>query len=595
MAGDYLPVAELFASLGLDMSQLTDGLAEARVRLSDINPEIISANNLLRELGHSGAATETEIAALTLALQDAFEANKAMESARRQALTDNKKVLAETALAQQEFYAEERAGIQNGIEAYKQHTAQVKASMAAEVAIQQEYAQLTKQFRGQEILQEQQLIAEKQAENVRYQAWWSRALREQEEATKVVYYNSGLASLGFDGEVTEQKILNQRRVAAASIEASEISYAGQRTVALESMAINKFLGTDVPWSMTRLVSSVPAVAAVMGSIFDIVLAGAFLDILYQVGSKIAEMTDDWNGFGEAARHAWAQAREGVNDTRKAALELRMLQIDQKYEENKTSSKKSDKAQWDELRDIEKKKVLQEDLNHRTEQLLTIRKSLDALDRGAEIRESLKSKGPLGSSLLAYTGEELKARLALYQSGLTEAEQRAEIEKELKQIQQESLDINKMGYTIDKDRTREIEKSASAHEKRRRDEVHELPYRLPWFMGVDPASAFAGQMNGMMTAGVNPSQVGRQSIRPVNMPPAPRQATSEQAFSQPQQSASSGRDVIMEVTYAPVFQVGILGDVDALMRDKIEPKFVKDMEDNARGLRAAVEAALRKSR
>ena len=48
---DTVPIAELYAVLGLDASQLDEGLAATRVKLQDILPPIVTVDEALKRLG----------------------------------------------------------------------------------------------------------------------------------------------------------------------------------------------------------------------------------------------------------------------------------------------------------------------------------------------------------------------------------------------------------------------------------------------------------------------------------------------------------------------------------------------------------------
>lgn len=571
MAGDYLPVAELFASLGLDSSSLTDGLAAAKLELRDLKPDVMSVTDALSLLQIQGRATAQQLAEVPIHLQRAWQNQHELTQARK-----------------------------NDMAAEREHAAEIKANLAAEFAIKKEYAQLTKQFRDQELAQEKALVAEESAARSRYGRTVSILLRQQEEAQKAVNDTTArqiaLSEMGVRMAMVQAEA--QTALGGAARRTGQTTYESQRLAGLEMMAANKILGVDMPWSLTRLMATVPQVSAAMSAMFDVVMVGVFLDMLYQVGSKIWDLTEAMNGFDAASIKAWDSARSDNLSDRARALKDDLLNIDIKYEQNKKDPRRQDKAQWDELRDIEKTKHIEEARAIAIERILSIRKSLKALDDA----ENNRSGQTAASALYNPTGfimghlqpAEMAARQKLYEQGTSEEKQRAALKAEVSALEALDLEKKQMAYSITKDETRELEKQVRMKRSaKERDEVHELPYRLPWFMGVDPASAFANQMYGLQTGGINPSQAGTQSIRPVNMPSVSRRATAENPVTGQASGGSSGRDIILQVTYAPVFQVENMGDVEAVMRDKIEPKFIEDMKNNTRGLRAEIIAALKR--
>lgn len=506
---DFIPVAELFATLGLDASELVEGLGQAKIRLADIEPQILSAQESVKMFAGTMIGAGLAVDDYTAALQKAFVDRKA----------------------------------------------QVAEQLAMEKAARDEAAEMRRVD-----------LENEKAERARYQAWWARTLREQEAAV--------VESAQVEVEATE--------TATGKMIVSNIK------VRTEAQALNELAGTKIPGSLARLVAFSPTVAAALESIFDVVMVGAFLDIIYMVGEKIEGMTRDWEGFDAASIKAWDDARTGAEKAGRALQDYRDMQIDL----NKAGLKGKEKDDQDQVDDLAKMGI-------RKEKIQSLQDEAKAMDALIQKAQGADGKGFSPKGLELGVPSDIASKKALDEikdQGMTLEKMKDLYHKKIDELTQYMTEYGKLQNKAQQDEYK------AANEKDKRNKLpkipgavdHEEPYKLPWYMGVSPAQSFAAQMRGVPDNQVAPTGGGGMpSSSSPSISEAMPDVVSPQGGSSKSRSGGSA-SVTIKNTYAPVFKFdGLPADVQKFVRETLEPMFIQDMQGNARGVAAEMIDALKK--
>lgn len=662
MSREFGPVAELFATLGLDATQLDEALRASKVKFESLGPAVTDIDTRLAKLGQAfnpavisaafdqltakGMLFEEQLNAIYAA---AIKVNAAQQGPRELVSLENEDVVdAKIAAADlKRAKLEQSAADAQVVEMRKSQAAQLKAinaeviaerarvqaqsdalakaEIAAEKASRAQYNAMVKMYSKEE---SEAKIAEKLRANAEFRvlvneesaikreaaaegAALDRAyLAEQKAyvtqmaAMKKMYMAEDKAAEATQNEfiraaraegiardkayMAEQRIQRQQMAAMATMYRAEERAAGiggggvgARNVAFMGQGIEQILGIRIPFGFNRILSILPAVQAAMLAAFDVLVIVAFADIIYQVGVKINELITDWEGFGEAAKKAWDEADKGAM---KAQDDL-IAYNDKMRKLNLIGAKGPEKSRLEEI--YAGMKV--EDITD------TLGKEVDRLHILQGLMNDVKGENEKATTILDSMGEQRlgkpmqEAAIETLKSGAMEGIRTVdELDKKIVEVAEHTENLNDMKadgiYDLLKAHREWLAALDKEHDKQRkwRDEVHELPYRLPWFMGENPADSMSNQFGGPRVNRPS-SMMFDQMNRPVpNMNRfSPRSGSPVPIGSS---GGGSSPSATLHVQYAPVFKFdGMPADAMRFVRDEMEPILMADLQKNTRGV------------
>ena len=216
---------------------------------------------------------------------------------------------------------------------------------------------------------------------------------------------------------------------------------------------------------------------------------------------IDKLITDWEGFGDAAQEAWSKAEVGeqqailgMNDYQRKMEEAKgLLSI----AGEKGPQYNADKYKLDAAADEhEKTRLKAQQSSMENNELGPLEKRIDAYDRIMG-PAGMRQDSPATQAQLDAANEEARTIVEDRKTALALHEKEEEIAKRLGQ-----LDIDKVTKQAEYLHQLDSEQQKKTAIRKEHDPVHELPYRLPWFMGPNPATQFL--QGGRLTGGPNPS-------------------------------------------------------------------------------------------
>jgi hypothetical protein len=313
----------------------------------------------------------------------------------------------------------------------------------------------------------------------------------------------------------------------------------------------------------------------MSKLFDVVMVGAFIDILYHVSERIQQIITDYEGFDKASIKAWGHAQQGAQDAAKYLLEYNKMQTE--VSEAGLKGANLDKAkQRDKDIEIEQIKKL---IHSKKEEMGVLGEFLDKVKAendtilpheavslgkyitgGHSFIDEMKLHGDTIDSL---TEKYYKAQEAVSAYGKELA--RAEVDR--------AKDLVKESREPDKTTKRRIPGA----------EDHEEPNRLPWYLGPNAAEHFRDQLggpkslHGLPSASMTGGKIGSN-------------------FGGGGDESTGNKVVEVHTTIAPNFVFhGVPADVQAFMRNEAYPILSADLQNDIRGIKTAVREAVENSR
>lgn len=465
-------IAELLTVLGVDSAPLSEGLLNAEMSLNDFAPKVLSSQAALLSLGDEMAATGMKASGLNVAMQ---------------ALYDQK-------IANALLDADEQARI--SFQSQEDNERLMAANQARSAAAAERLAT----DRAMYAWEQEARIQDLESERI-YVAEWKAFAQDQVDAQeRMTAYRIELdkAATHFNAGVGSMKMGGSGGGTSSFMAANEIR-------ALEGSQ----------YGIARLLTMLPQVREFMEAAFDGVVVIALLEILYQVGKEIEVLITDWEGFGKAAQEAWSKAEVGADRAM-----LKQNDYQRKLEEAKGLLSIAPEKGHQYLADKYGIDVAAD--AHENERLKALQKNIQD-----------NQLGPLENRVNAYDSK-YKGANALtspYLLGLREADAESKtVEQDRKTIldlRKEEEDIASRLGQLDLDKINKqaeyLHQLDEEHDKKVRalklhDNVHELPYRLPWFMGADPANLFLG-LTGNPGAGL-----GIMGSRTPTAPPLPGMGT-----------------------------------------------------------------------
>lgn len=600
-------VAELFATLGLDASKLDAGLAASVVKIQ------LSAAEMNKSLQTVGAMWEA-VSGGKLMQQEAITAF--LETLKTSSKGANDQVMALIQTLQRMQAAQSTAGGQSSIERMmaaeqarmntfesqmdaeqlqrsQKHEGMWEAEQARKIAdesradselltLRQKHDSMMEAEDTRRITDETRLDAERLNQQ-------QRANREQErEQARHIKMMEDEDRRRIDHQ-TRLDSESQRRRDELNPR-SQPQWVRAFLAGMDIQAVNQLLGFQIPWGISRIMATLPAVQVAMEAAFPILLIAGFLDILKQVHERMAALTDEMNGWGEANRKAWGDARlraiDSMHDLVKYQDQLRRVE-----ETGMEPAPKKAAALTNIDTTItaseEQRRLQVQSLNHmaKQEQDLKLLRELTY--------DSVKGLSPAGAvggfaqlKLMESSIEREYGSMDNFTAALEKV--RGSLETWNKDIGQLRLERRRVELEDIKDRS---------DSRRRRDPITELPNIIPWFMGARSSDAFMSAMN---QAPLTPPTGGTgrfmplMPMRPAAMMTSPAPVMTPTNAISPVRAQSQGGSINISPVYAPVFKFdGIPADVERFVRDKMEPALVRDLKDNFSGFRKTVAEQLRR--
>lgn len=605
MAAEFTSVADLFATLGLDTTGFEESLLESRVRLQDLAPQILTVQQLLKKMGEQATASGLSVEKLSEGVQELYIEGREQAQlfdTQMQALNESRlrsiaAIREEREVAQGRYQREIDLMAESNL-ATREMAAQRKALVAEEAASEEEYAALKRQLMAEEAAGVRALAQEKEDADRRYTASFRILLRQQEEEHEAAFsvYMASLEArrIASVASITEEadaeRALAETRIASA--EANEVlsasvlrgnntSFASYRQTRMEAMALNDIAGTKIPFALSGLIATSPVVAQALQAIFAPVLALAFIDILYDVGKRIEELIDDYEGFDKASIKAWDDAEKGTEKARQKLIDYHEAMIDLNED---TAIGPLAKAQFKGFDNAEKIKYVQSLIESAKEEKAVYETYIKSLN------DTNQSIGDSASRFLNPVG----ATVAIYQNTQAAIVEQDKLKRKIEEIAKYQEEVGKLILKQKADEGKAIaelqkeeDKLHKSRQDKMRDEIHEYPNRLPWFLGSSPAQSFAAQMGSRGSVTAQPPPMMGQSQSSSGSSDAAAASSPAQIQSN---KSSSGINVQNVFNLSYKFE-GVPADIQAFMRNEAEPMLVADMEKNTRGITASIVKAL----
>lgn len=515
-------LSELMAILGCDAQPLEDGLAKAEVLMDEAAMKMLASvktieEGLLAMKTIIPAATEgiinqilfgTGAASPQKAVTDVLAAIQLMRGTGGSSKDD--KYLAETSDLNERMLAERQAAID------------FESSMDAEIFAQRQAHDAMMAAEGERAIGDQSRIdAEAEAQRIAARKRLNAALleadmtfyAEQNRLRKV-----GMAEDQYQADL--EYYLNNRRGPTGTVNSGNV-----RGTAYELQALEQIFNIKLPWAFSRIMATLPQIQTLMAGAFNAILVIGFVDILVLAGEKLVQLTDYVNGWGEANQKAWEKAD-------KAAMSSveKMIKVQRDYDIIRGMSKEgADKKEIERINSV---------LGGPQQRL----KELQAEKAAIDARNDSYHSGYAGEGTFGIGGRLVVASLE-YINDLVS--RRAQIEKEIDDITGHQIKLTDDKRTLEASMMQQREQ----HAKRMRDEVHEYPHVLPWFMGQRSSDIFTQDVMGP-------------------------------TLSRNWQAPQSKGGVTFNPVYAP--QIHVMGSDVAHFRNKVMPQLMEDLKNNSRG-------------
>lgn len=585
------PLFELFASLGLDSSGLSEGLGNAEVDIRKFQGVINAfVNDYRTAMGRMDAATEGAQIALTQLLDTNSRNITAVGEgidklvARQERFQAQSERMKEQYIAAQAAMREAEALWQTGLHPAMEGKRLV--SLGNEDIVQQlaARAQLQRSMIEERSLRDQSDLALKESAATRL------GIISEQEAADLEYAQlkaklSAESIAAIEAETAAQEELMDRWIAAdeamteADIERQAVreatAAASQKATAAET-ASGGFASVGVRMGAGGIYPTIRAGMSGLGEaiapLFPVLMAGAFVDILYHEIEAVAKLTDEWTGFGKEAKKAWEEAFSGAERTR-----IKTSELIAEWEKARATAAKGAPLTRSEETTIDRHHAtnLTQDINAATAQLAILDKEL-----AARQRESAATPAGAANQFLRWAsgGKDLE----------TVKKEREETEASIRAMTEERGKIERRILE-------DVDKKHKLEDSKMHDRIHQYPERMPWFMGTNPAEVM------LQTMGFGPQPT--RSVITGHMPTPPPSSSMNSSRVSPQYeggatartATTAGGGINITNTYAPVFKFdGVPADIVKFMREEAEPMLIADMQKNARGVMTQIMDTLKKN-
>lgn len=565
-------IYDLFASLGLDTSELDSNLAASQIKMDAFTNHVSDSVRMLEQLGSAmgpkalssimdqlqarGSLFQQEIQQLHQVAQNVGRMGAPADSDPRKLVTTDTDIVNQlTATAELQRVAAQRKSLEaESLAETKRITANRKAAQREEIASDREYANLKKQ-----------LAAEVAAAEKAKQVEESRA---------------------FQVEMNAAATRRQRRRAAAQDEATEARarIKQQRELEIESLGggmskggigaeirssfylggIAQMLGVEVPMGLTSVLGRLESVQRAMHLAFPALVVGAFASILYGVSQQIKTIADEHAGLGVRAREAWDEASQGA---RKAAVDLanyiaQMGKIETRTKEMDKGEKIAELGlRQEDIKELIKARMAaREEVNKLLAELGTTANPLEPLNFDARVSEMMSFA----------TGGTYWEKFA--DGAMTYGQAVEKLRKNHKDLTSDIYSMTAAIASLERQKDKDRAKDEKAdRDRRRRDPVHEMPWRLPWFLGQSPADFFLRSLEG--------APARRNNFFP--SPPTMRRTPALEGPSGRNPLEDKTASVVIENNFnSPLVQMdGMPANMEQAVGEKIMPVVLRRLKDN----------------
>lgn len=564
MANEPNSVADIFASLGLDASQLDQGLAQSKVKMNEfvhaienlgkvafdkLNVPFMAASAAAREAAKGADSYRVGLEKVKNELVEVLSLQEQQARLGRRAANpqgfdvfapassrytestghadvvsgaigraERKRDAIEERRIQAESFAEaRRIATQRRIEAHR------------EVLSKREMANLNRQLRTEEstanAAEDRRLETQSRRETARI------ARRRADERGRVVESERDMRRL--NSQLTRQQaqgVRSDRQNAGfpggGDLQGMFGAWAGMS-------AVGDLMGIRIPMGASMLISRLGMVQKAMTAAFAPLVAFELIKTMKDMGIAIGDLVKDFVGLGAASEVTWDKIRADMADAMKFKLEIG--DIDRRIAKEGEEDFKGNIAVRE--AEIQRLKVLK-----------------DA--RAADIEVVKKANE------LIYDPSKMTLALAMRASNYLQGKTVAQLDKEKTELQDQ---INQLTDDISRLQRQEIlDKMKRDKEKdntKRRDPYSEFPNRIPWFLSQNPSDAFASQFGMTATGSGIASLSGRGANQVVY--------NIRQEFN------------------------GMPADIRKFMRDHAGPALAEAITDNTRGLGSDMRKKLRK--
>lgn len=556
MANEFAPIAELFAVLGLDAKSFDDQLMEVKVRLKDVQPVILTVQQAITRLKSEFALAAEDVGNFNTAVQLVHDQRKAdaLKASDEQAAIafKSQEDASRIAAIQATRLAEEKSVRANAVAADKAMQVDMEAAHRQQIESERAYnAEMDAAFRVEMERLEKSLAARK-------------------------------------AEIEEERYLNQqaaeaRRAAALSMQQSlpfMSAYGGSGsgpggTGGGDRAGLGVRFGQGGIMPFIRISQNISAaIGPLMDVLFPIALMGLAVDIMDTYMKNIQGVANALSGAADQSERLALATKNMLTAIEKQADD--MTRIDRMARTEGVS-------------------------------VATVRARVSAVDTPAtrllqaQIEPMAKERDNLQSIIAELKGvpttygRNLAAQLMGTKLGMVGAQDfTAEgIAKRKTELDEKIIEVTNHKVRIQEEEVRSMYKHVEA-QKKWLDEVHELPNKLPWFMGG--GMTWTGTLPGGWPQAVNGANMPFQPIAG-----APIGRTMGSPRSTPQSgpvtasTASGSSGVTIYNNFSPVYNFdGIPADVESFMRNKAEPALIEHLGKNTRGVTAEVVRILRRA-
>lgn len=584
-------VYELFASLGLDVTALDAGLAQSKIKLDALQNPIRDAVMMLDQLGKAmgpqalslmmdqlQAKTKLfagEIQQLhTIASNVAAGGQPVVSDPRSLITTDTDIVNKLTANAELQRVDLERKSLEReSLNETKRIAAQRKAERLREAASDREYVNLKKQL-GAEVAaaDRAQQVADSRNFDIEMNAHRDRRIKRR-AASKDSAMEARLQARS-DRDSRMDNLGGGMGPGGIGAEIRTSFYMG---------GIAQLLGMEIPMGLTSVLARLEPLQRAMHLAFPVLAVTGFLSILSAVSKKLGEVSDEMRGLDATSRATWKAMAEGVRDTVMKGLEVREMlrSINEAGLRGKELHIEQGKNAKEELVDIQNQIDSRADLISKLAMNLEMQK---AITSGVNTRVYLELMEKLGGKKFFAVAEDARESIIRY-GDITKAVEG--LNTELTTNRQLLTDLNdKKGRISAEEQRRALQAERDrTKQDRLRDRVHELPWRLPWFMGENPSDFFMKSLEGAPARRRNfipgPPKMQRGD------PTIPREGDGNPLGDR------AGLRVEQHFHIDQKFD-GVPSNMEQIVRDRITPQLIKDLGGNQRMAMDDLVASLRRA-
>lgn len=530
--GPTATIAELYAVIGADTRLMDEALKNTEVRLQQFKSEVKTVAEAIVILDDAAILTSQVLTNLKGAVDSLYKSQmQAAEAARLEA---------------------------QSIEEVARIAALRDEQIKKEVLSRTEYLGLVNQLKSEEVSAANAQYAELDRISKQKQATLDAELASRENYTRLVTQLAREETLAAKQAATEMA-KSLPFMSGYGKEKSTSTGSGGGFGGAGSLGIRAGTGGINPYF--RLTESLTAaIGPLMEVLFPIALMGLGIELMSEYSKSIRGVIDSLTGAVDVSKQL-----EEATDNLLKAVEYK-ADTDIRFMRMAHREGVSDKTMREKVAavDIPATRLIQAQIDS----LKPERQSLD------QIMRELKGVPPGGRDIYV---EEAAKKL-----GITGGQDlnSVNILERKKKVDDEIEELTKKKIRIQMEEVDIMDKNVGSM-KKFHDAVHELPNRMPWFLGPYPEQAFGNSLRGS-----SQDQSPARLIRGMQAIPPPRISDFGSAPTSGGRVSSPGRSndgIVFSPQYTINFKFdGIPADVQKFMRESAEPILLRDLKDNTRG-------------